>query len=311
MPAVAQDRETQKKIISEYLKAADRYIKSAEFPKALDEVKKALGVEPNNMYATAYNERIKVAMEAARKKEEEERLKKQAEEQKKSAAVAAPKPAEPAARAANAPDAKPQPVPAQAPPPPSGVQLPGDDMITKIKKEASDAAEKKNDLRVDVLKQEFTSSQQKFQEDIARLAAEAKNAIAAKEEAEKKLATLQSQQGKGDANSPGGALQARTIALLEKLFQKAWDDAIISPDERGLLTIVKNEGGVSDEDFTKMENESGSLSYIAHLRDVWEDGVVTPEEAETLETLRKTLNISAEEHFKLEAQVRKEMQAKK
>ena len=78
MPAVAQDRESQKKIISEYLKAADRYIKSAEFPKALDEVKKALAVEPNNMYATAYNERIKVAMEAARKKEEEDRLKKQA-----------------------------------------------------------------------------------------------------------------------------------------------------------------------------------------------------------------------------------------
>jgi len=310
MPAVAQDRESQKKIISEYLKAADRYIKSAEFPKALDEVKKALAVEPNNMYATAYNERIKVAMEAARKKEEEDRLKKQAEEQKKSAAAAAPKPAETAARAANAPDAKPQPVPA-APPPPSGVQLPGDDMITKIKKEASDAAEKKNDVRVDLLKQEFTTSQQQFQEDIARLAAEAKNAVAAKEDAEKKLAALQSQQGKEDAGSQGDALHARAIALLQKLFKKAWDDGIISPDERGLLTIVKNEGGMSDEDFTKMENESCSLLYIAHLRDVWVDGVVTPEEAETLETLRKTLNISAEEHFKLEAQVRKEIQAKK
>ena len=47
MPALTQDRETQKKIISEYLKAADRYIKTAEFSKALDEVKKALGVEPN------------------------------------------------------------------------------------------------------------------------------------------------------------------------------------------------------------------------------------------------------------------------
>ena len=60
-----------------------------------------------------------------------------------------------------------------------------------------------------------------------------------------------------------------------------------------------------------MENESGSSSYIAHLREVWKDGVVTPEEAETLEALRKTLNISAEEHFKLEGQVRKEMQSKK
>ncbi len=311
MPAVAQDRESQKRIISEYLKAADRYIKSAEFPKALDEVNKALGVEPNNMYATAYNERIKVAMEAARKKDEEERLKKQAEEQKKSIAAAVPKPAESGVRSANAPDAKPQSVPVQSVPPPSGAQLPGDDMITKIKKDASEAADKKTDVRIDLLKQEFTSSQQKFQEDIARLAAEAKNAVAAKEEAEKKLASLQSQQGKDDAPSPGAALHTRAFDLLGKLFKKAWEDGIISSDERGLLTIVKNEGGMSDEEFAMLENESGSSSYIAHLRVVWEDGVVTPEEAEKLETLRKTLNISAEEHFKLEAQVRKEMQAKK
>jgi tetratricopeptide (TPR) repeat protein len=305
MTAVTQDRETQKKIISEYLKAADRYIKSAEFPKALDEVKKALEVEPNNMYATAYNERVKVAMEAARKKEEEERLKKQAEEQKKSLQAETP------ARAPNAPDAKPQPAPGQTSFPASGTQLPGDDMITKIKKDASDAAEKKTDVRIDLLKQEFTSSQQKSQEDIARLAAEAKSALVAKEEAEKKLASLQSQQGKGDAGFSGASSQAQATALLEKLFRKAWEDGIISPDERGLLTIVKNEWGISDGDFTKIENESGASSYIAHLREVWKDGLVTPEEVEALETLRTTLNISAEEHFKLEAQVRKEMQAKK
>jgi hypothetical protein len=305
MPVAALDREAQKKIISEYLKAADRYIKSAEFTKALDEVKKALGVEPNNMYAAAYNERIKVAMEAARKKEEEERLKKQAEEQKKAQAAAAG-PADAPLRAANAPDAKPQPAPAQAPPP-AGAQLPGDDMITKIKKDASDAAEKKNDARVDLLKQEFTTSQQKYQDDIARLAAEARDAVAAKTSIEKKLAELQAQVGAGGT----GTLQFQAVDILGKLFHKAWEDGVISSDERGLLTIVKNEGGMSDADFAKMESESGSSSYIAHLREVWEDGVVTPEESEKLEALRKSLNISAEEHFKLEAQVRKEKQAKK
>jgi hypothetical protein len=249
-------------------------------------------------------------MESARKKEEEEHLKKQAEEQKKSS-LAAPNPAETIARAANAPDAKPQPAPGQTPPPSSGAQLPGDDMITKIKKDASDAAEKKTDVRIDLLKQEFTASQQKFQEDVARLAAEAKNALAAKVEAEKKLASLQSQQGKEDANPPSGTAHAQAMALLGKLFQKAWEDGVISPDERGLLTIVKTEGQVSDDDFAKMEHESGAASYSAHLREVWKDGLVTPEEAETLEALRATLNISAEEHFKLEAQIRKEMQAKK
>ena len=307
MPAIAQDRESQKKIISEYLKAADRFIKSSEFPKALDEVNKALGVEPNNMYALAYNERVKVALEASRKNEEEERLKKQAEEQKKSA-TPTPRPPETAARAANAPDARPQPVQAQAPQPPPPAQLPGDDMLAKIKKESLESAEKKADARLEVLKQEFSSAQQKYQEDIARLATEAKNALAAKEAAEKKLSSLGAQPGtSADSSSGGGHL----LSLLSKMFQKAWADGIITHDERALLTVVKEESGISDEEFTKLENEGGASSYIAHLREVWKDGVVTPEEAETLESLRKALNISAEEHFKLEAQVRREMQPKK
>jgi uncharacterized tellurite resistance protein B-like protein len=304
MPAITQDRESQKRVISEYLKAADRFIKSSEFPKALDEVNKALGVDPNNMYALAYNERVKVAMEASRKKEEEEHLKKQAEEQKK-AAQPLPKPPESAARAANAPDAKPLPVQAQAPQP---AQLPGDDMVAKIKRESQDSAEKKADARVDLLKQEFGAAQQKFQEDIALLAAEAKNALAAKEAAEKKLSSLGAQSANA-ANSTSGAGQP--LSLLSKMFEMAWSDGAVSPEERALLTVVKEVSGISDQDFAKIERESSSPAYLAHLREVWKDGVVTPEEAEKLESLRNALNISAEDHFRLEAQVRKEMQAKK
>ncbi|HTX19794.1 MAG TPA: TerB family tellurite resistance protein [Bacteroidota bacterium] len=302
MPVIAQDRDAQKKIISEYLKAADRFIKSSEFPRALDEVNKALGVEPNNMYALAYNERVKVAIEAAKKKEEEERLRKLAEEQKKGPPP--PKAPEPAAKAANAPDAKP--LPTQAPPsqPSSPAPLPGDDLVAKIKKDSQESAEKKADARLDLLKQEFTTSQQKYQDDIARLAAEAKNAIAAKEAAETKLAAMSS-------NAAGAPPSGMLVALLTKLFTAAWADGTISDDERALLTVLKDQAGLSDEEFRKIEGESGASSYIVNLREVWKDGVVTPEEAEKLEALRKILKISAEEHFRLEAQIRKEMQSKK
>jgi hypothetical protein len=309
MPSLVQDRETQKKAIGEFLKSADRFIKSSEFPKALDEVKKALAIEANNMYALAYNERIKVAMEAGRKKEEEERVKKLAEEQKKSAA-SGPKTSDAPPRAQNAPDAKPQTVPAQPPPSPAA-QVPGDDMLTKIRKEAQDTAEKKSDARIELLKQEFSTSQQRFQQDIAHLATQAKDAIAAKEEAEEKLAAMQSQPGKEGQRPPAGDAKEQMLGLLAKLFQKAWEDDVISPDERGLLTVLKNELGLSDQEFLKIENEKKSTAYLGHLREVWKDGLVTPEEAERLETLRKSLNISAEDHLRLEAQIRKELQEKK
>lgn len=309
MSSLVQDKEAHKKAIGEFLKSADRFIKSSEFPKALDEVNKALAIEANNMYALAYNERIKVAMEAGRKKEEEERVKKLAEEQKKSAA-AGPKTSDAPPRAQNAPDAKPQSVPAQAPPSPTA-QVPGDDMLTKIRKEAQGAAEKKSDSRIELLKQEFSTSQQRFQQDIAHLATQAKDAIAAKEEAEKKLAAMQSQPGKEGQPPPAGDAKEQMLGLLAKLFQKALEDDVISSDERGLLAVLKNELELSDQEFLKIENEKKSKSYVGHLREVWKDGFVTPEDAERLEALRKSLNISAEEHLRLEAQIRKEMQEKK
>jgi hypothetical protein len=309
MSSLVQDREAHKKAIGEFLKSADRFIKSSEFPKALDEVNKALAIEANNMYALAYNERIKVAMEAGRKKEEEERVKKLAEQQKKSAAAGS-KTSDAPPRAQNAPDAKPQNVPAQAPLSPA-TQIPGDDMLTKIRKEAQGAAEKKSDSRIELLKQEFSTSQQRFQQDIAHLATQAKDAIAAKEEAEKKLAAMQSPSGKEGQRPPAGDAKEQMLGLLAKLFQKAWEDDVISTDERGLLAVLKNELGLSDQEFLKIENERKSTSYLGHLREVWKDGLVTPEEAERLEALRKSLNISAEEHLRLEAQLRKEMQEKK
>ena len=79
---IGEDKDSQKKMIGELLKAADRYIKSAEWAKALDEVGKALAIEPNNMYAMAYKDRINVSLSEEKKKSEEEKVKKLAEEKK-------------------------------------------------------------------------------------------------------------------------------------------------------------------------------------------------------------------------------------
>jgi hypothetical protein len=304
-PAVQQDRDTQKKMIGEHLKAADRFIKASEFPKALEEVTKALGVEPNNMYALAYNERIKVAIEAAKKKEEEDKLKKLVEDQKKAALP--PKPAEPP-RAPSMPDAKP--LPASAAPAP---QITADDMVAKIRKEASDTAEKKADERLDVLKKEFEAARRKLEEDVVKFASQTKEAVEARTKLEhtiteqmKELQAMRSEQ----SLSPGTA-PAASGDILRILFEKAWVDGVISQDERALLQAAQSALGVSDVDFASIESSTRASSYLAALREVWRDGVVTPEEAEHLEQLRKILNVSGDEHLKLESQIRRESTAKK
>ncbi|MCX6137564.1 MAG: hypothetical protein NTV54_08740 [Ignavibacteriales bacterium] len=302
-------------MIGEHLKAADRFIKASEFPKALEEVTKALGVESNNMYALAYNERIKVAIEAAKKKEEEDKLKKLVEDQKKAALP--PKPAEPP-RAPSMPDAKPLPVsapPAAAPAPVAAPipQITADDMVAKIKKEATETADKKADERLDLLKKEFESARRKLEEDVVLFASQAKDAVEARTKLEhtiteqmKEIQTIRSEQSHSAASSLPAAAE-----ILRVLFEKAWEDGAISPDERSLLQTAQSILKMSDADFSALESSTRSSSYLAALREVWKDGVVTPEEAEHLEQLRKALNVTGDEHLKLESQIRKESAAKK
>ncbi|MFQ5799512.1 MAG: hypothetical protein ACE5H0_12590, partial [Bacteroidota bacterium] len=61
----------QKQVIGELLKIADGFIKSGDFVRALEEIQKALSIDPRNMYALAYEDRIRFLQEEARKKERE------------------------------------------------------------------------------------------------------------------------------------------------------------------------------------------------------------------------------------------------
>jgi hypothetical protein len=323
-PVLQQERDAQKKMIGEYLKAADRYIKASDYPKALEEVTKALGVEPNNMYALAYNERVKVAIEAARKKEEEDKLKKLAEEQKKAAQAPVPPPPPPAVsktpeppkapeplRAPSMPDAKPVPVSA---PPAAAVPAPAasaDDMVAKIKKDASDVADKKAEERIELLKREFDAARRKLEEDVVQFASQAKAATEEKAKLERtvteQLKTLESLR----TSQPAASSQPPSIEILKVLLAAAWMDGVISQDDRILLQAAQSFLGVNDADFAALEAATRSSSYLGALREVWKDGLATPEEADYLEQLRRTLNVSAEEHLRLEAQIRKESSAKK
>ena len=279
MPPVVQDRDVQKKMIGEYLKAADRFIKASEFPKALEEVTKALGVEPNNMYALAYNERIKVAIEAAKKKEEEDKLKKTIEEQKK--ATLPPKPMEPP-RAPSMPDAKPvstaAAVPASSSVAMAAPQIPADDMVAKIKKEATETAEKKADERLETLKKEFESARHKLEEDVVHFASSAKDAVEARTKLEHTITEQMRQMESLRSEKSAAAAVAQTASpdLMKVLFENAWTDGAISEDERVLLKAAQAVLGISDPDFAAIESTTRSSSYLAALREVWKDGVVTP-----------------------------------
>jgi hypothetical protein len=340
MSAIVQDRDTQKKIIGEHLKAADRFIKSSEFPKALDEVTKALAVEPNNMYALAYNERIKVAMEAARKKEEEEHLKKIADGQKKSAAAIPPKPPETAPRVPNMPDAKP--LPANPPPvaPAPQMAIPPDDLIAKIRKDAEEAAEAKAQERVEQLKQEFTTAQLQLQKDLIQIASQVKEAEEARAVIERQLAEQLKQSDSLRSEGPARekaliqiasqvkeAEEARAVIerqLAEQLKQSDSLRSEASAREKALIQLTsqakeaEETRAVIERQLAEHLKQSDSFRSEAAAREAdrsrqliktlfekaWKDGAISDEERTLLKAAGDSIGLSDSEFASLEQSTR-------
>ncbi len=350
---IGADKDSQKKMIGELLKAADRHIKTAEWTKALDEVGKALAIEPNNMYAMAYKDRINVSIADEKKKAEEEKVKKLAEEKKNAEKPAEPPKEEPKpepVKPAEVPKAEEKkPEPAKAEIKPAAPALPA----------AAPAPKEDSTARVESLRQEFATIQAKLQREVAQLTMQVKEAQALKEAIEKNLnaqivsltqeltmakksggaadakemdalkekhrkeiesakeitkaemltqiAVLQKELEATKKTFTEGSLQRQGETILITMFHKAWQDGMITHDERALLLLLKGAIEMTEEKFGELEEGTKNEAYLNALRSVWSDGVVTPEESDFLTSLREKLSIPADEHFKLEGQVRKEL----
>lgn len=355
--SIGTDKDSQKKMIGELLKAADRFIKSSEWSKALDEVGKALAIEPNNMYAMAYKDRINVSIAEEKKKAEEDKVKKLAEEKKgaekpveapkaeeKKPEPEAPKAEEKKAEPPKAEEKKPEPPKSEAP-------------KAEEKKAPVAAPKEDNAARVESLRQEFAATQATLQRQVAQLTMQVKEAQALKDATEKNLtaqiasltaelqaakksavdtkevdalkekhkkeletakevakgealtqiAVLQKELDAAKKSADNSSLKSQGEAILLTMFHKAWEDGVISNEERALLLLVKGAIEMTEAKFGVMEEATKNEAYTNALRSVWADGVVTPEESDFLTTLREKLSIPADEHFKLEGQVRKEL----
>lgn len=369
MPPAA-DKESQKKMIGELLKAADRYIKSADWTKALEEVGKALVIEPNNMYAMAYKDRINVSLAEERKKAEAEKVKKLTEDHNKKAAE---KVSEEHKEEKNTETATVEAVQEEKKPEPEKTETqkaePKPEQKVEPKAEPKAPAPVVKDdsaVRLESLRQEFSATQAKLQREVAQLTMQLKEAQALKEATEKNLneqivqlqqelnstkqsvakssdkqievlkkefealkskhqkeiesakeiaraemltqvAILQKEAEAAKKNSGDSSLQKQGESIIQMMFHIAWKDGTITPDERALLTILKDAIKMNDQRFSELELSTKSEAYANALRSVWLDGVVTPDESDFLTSLREKLGVPAEEHFKLESQVRKEV----
>lgn len=293
--AIGEDKDSQKKQIGELLKAADRHIKSAEWNKALDEVGKALAIEPNNMYAKAYKDRIDVSINEGKKKVEEEKVKKLAEENKKTPET----PVEVKEEKKSEPEK-----PAESPKEEKKEEKKEDP--SKAEAKASPAAATKDDssTRIDSLRQEFAATQAKLQREVAQLTMQVKEAQALKDAVEKnlnaqlvsltqELTAAKQNSGKGDGKE--------SDALKKELesFKAKQQKEIETAKEVAKAEMLTQIAVLQKElEAAKIASEGASLKKQGEqilknmFNKAWQDGSISGDERALLLLLKEAIEMS-------------------
>ena len=103
--------------------------------------------------------------------------------------------------------------------------------------------------------------------------------------------------GEMDEDSP-------CIDLYRKVLHRAWNDGILTADERGMLDDISLHLCLEPDDVEKVESEVSSQrinsddqqrhTFIEVLEVAWQDGFISDDEQEMLDTLAKSLGIDAE-----------------
>ncbi len=309
--AIGADRDAQKKQIGELLKAADRFIKSSEWDKALAEVGKALAIEPNNMYAMAYKDRINVSINDEKKKAEEEKVKKLSEEKKgteKSPEPPAEPKTEPAKESPKAEEKKPEPPKEEKKPEPVKADPPKAET-----KPAAPAGKDDSAGRLDALRQEFAATQAKLQREVAQLTMQVKEAQALKEATEKNLnaqiVTLTQElgaakQGGGKADPKETDALKKELETLKAKHQKEIDSAkeIAKAEMLTQVAVLQKE-----LEAAKKASEGSSLQKHGEqvlkgmFHKAWQDGTISNDERALLLVLKGAIEMTESKFGEMEA----------
>lgn len=310
--AIGAEKDSQKKMIGELLKAADRFIKSADWTKALEEVGKALAIEPNNMYAMAYKDRINVSLNEEKKKAEDEKIKKLAEEKKgqekpAEIPVEEKKPESPsAAEPPKQEEKKPEPPKAESPKP-------------EIKPAAAPPTGKdESGARLESLRQEFAATQAKLQREVAQLTMQVKEAQALKEATEKNLngQIISLQQELNTARQSAGKTDTKESDSLKKeletvkaKYQKDLDSAIEIAKAEMLTQVAvlqkELEAAKSSSESTSFQKQ-GELILKNMFHKAWQDGTINNDERALLLLLKGAIEMTELKFGEMETSAKSE-----
>ncbi len=90
---------------------------------------------------------------------------------------------------------------------------------------------------------------------------------------------------------------------------EVWDDGAATPDEQQWLAVLRETLAISSADHERLEHEVQLESYHSALNRAWVHGRIKPENASVLSEMRTAFHISQEDHDRIEARFLAEIQA--
>lgn len=287
---------TRKKLVGEFLRNADKFLKSGEYDQALSEVEKGLELEPGNFYAQAYRDRITALRE---------------KHSRPGVTRSSPPPAAQAARTGLA----------SAPPPPATHEGSELTEITGARVEEVPAGESElpdnreiTELRDQIARDRATheTETQRQAEQFARNALEEE--LRQREEREQLKAAEQQAVAEAVAGVRAEAISdivARAKEEFGKLisggdaesaFRQIARIMIIDPDNPGLEALAEQLEAVTlasvkaaAGETKPVQRETALQSFGKLLRSAWGEGTPNDTQAEALAAARTRFAITAEE----------------
>ncbi len=94
-----------------------------------------------------------------------------------------------------------------------------------------------------------------------------------------------------------------SVAMYRELLKEMWFDGKIKEEEARELEKVREIFKISEEEHTELEKQVHIDAYVEALRIAWRDGAITQNENDVLVMMRDKFNISMEEHLSAEAKI--------
>jgi CheY-like chemotaxis protein len=94
-----------------------------------------------------------------------------------------------------------------------------------------------------------------------------------------------------------------SLTMYRELLREMWFDGKITEEEAAELKKVREIFKLSQEEHTELEKQVQIDAYIEALRIAWRDGAISQNESEVLQVMREKYNISMEEHMSAEAKI--------